>query len=83
MAASKCACGHGLFEMKENSPQGSTFKVLFIQCGSCGLVVGTTDYIAVGPTVAGLQSKLVAAHEKLDKLANRIGALERFLHMRP
>ena len=76
MAASKCACGHGQFEMKANSPQDSTFKVMFIQCGSCGLVVGTTDYVAVGATVAEIHSSLGGAHEKLDKLGSRISVIE-------
>ena len=45
MAMSSCPkCGANSFEMKESSPAGSRFKIMFIQCASCGTVVGVTDF---------------------------------------
>ena len=41
MSQSKCAtCNHSTFEMVENTPKGSKFHVMFIQCAQCGTVVG-------------------------------------------
>ena len=45
MAISTCPkCDSHYFEMKEAEPNGSKYKIMFIQCSSCGAVVGTTDY---------------------------------------
>jgi len=61
MAISRCPkCEGSYFEMVENSNvQGAKFKIMFIQCSSCGSVVGTTDYYNV-PTL-------------LNKIANKLG----------
>lgn len=60
MATSSCPkCGNHSFELKENFPDGSKFKVNFIQCRSCGTVVGLTDYYNV-PSL-------------LEKIAEKIG----------
>ncbi|CAH1053998.1 hypothetical protein [Paenibacillus pseudetheri] len=49
MAQSKClGCGGTRFEMVENSPTGSQYKLMFVQCASCGGVVGVMDYYNVG-----------------------------------
>ncbi len=59
MAQSTCVkCGHHSFEMREQSPSGSNFKFLFIQCTSCGGVVGVVDYYNIGATLYGLAKKL-------------------------
>lgn len=45
MAISKCgSCGNHLFELVQNEPRGSAFKLYFVQCSSCGAVVGTQEY---------------------------------------
>lgn len=45
MAQSTCPkCGNSGFELVENTPKGAAFKFMFIQCSSCGCVVGVTDY---------------------------------------
>lgn len=59
MAVSTCTkCGSYAFEMVENTPNGSEFKVMFIQCSSCGGVVGVTDYYNVGGMLETLATKL-------------------------
>ena len=66
MAISKCAhCQSTRFECKENEPKGSKFKVLFIQCASCGVVVGMVDYYNI-PLL-------------LKKLAKALGVEQGFL----
>ena len=45
MAMSRCPkCENSSFELKEASPRGSSYKFNFIQCASCGAVVGVADY---------------------------------------
>ena len=49
MAQSTCPkCESHRFELKLNEPSGSAYKFYFIQCASCGAVVGTTDYYNTG-----------------------------------
>ena len=45
MAQSPCPkCGNHGFELVENAPKGSDYKLMFVQCSSCGTVVGVTDF---------------------------------------
>jgi hydrogenase maturation factor HypF (carbamoyltransferase family) len=45
MATSTCPkCTSTSFEIKTNEPKGSRYKIHFIQCSSCGAVVGTMEY---------------------------------------
>jgi hypothetical protein len=49
MAASTCVkCGNDSFEAVETTPVGSEHPVTFVQCASCGGVVGVHDGIEAG-----------------------------------
>lgn len=59
MAISTCAkCNNHQFEMVENSPRNSRFKYMFIQCSSCGSVVGITEYNNIGIMLEKIFKKL-------------------------
>lgn len=59
MAKSTCVkCGNGNFEAIEYSPSGSSFKLVFIQCSSCGGVVGVMDFYNIGDRLTELGKKL-------------------------
>jgi uncharacterized Zn finger protein len=59
MASSTCTkCGSTSFEVKENSPMGSNFRIMFVQCSNCGGVVGTMDYFNIGQLIHDLAKKL-------------------------
>jgi predicted nucleic-acid-binding Zn-ribbon protein len=51
-------CGNTSFEVKEVSPNGSNFKLIFVQCASCGGVVGVTEYFNIGAKIEALAKKL-------------------------
>lgn len=51
MAQSRCQCGSATFEVVINSPRGSNFKLAFIQCAACGIVVGVQDYYNTGQKI--------------------------------
>lgn len=44
--------------MKEVTPSGSAFKLMFIQCRSCGCVVGSHEYHNTASLLEKLASKL-------------------------
>ncbi len=59
MAVSKCPkCDSTRFETKINAPTGSNFKVQFIQCASCGSVVGVTNYHNTAKLLERIGNKL-------------------------
>jgi len=60
MALSTCIkCGSSSFELKEApSVNGARFKYHFVQCNSCGGVVGVLEYNNIGLTLEKLAQKL-------------------------
>lgn len=59
MATSKCPkCEHTIFEVKAAEPRGSRYKIMFIQCTSCGTVVGTTDYYNTSALLEKIAKKI-------------------------
>jgi len=59
MAYSKCPkCDKTSFEVKENSPVHSNYKILFVQCSSCGTVVGTMDFYNIGARLSEIEKKI-------------------------
>lgn len=59
MAISTCPkCESTIFEIRENSPRNSNFKFIFVQCASCGAVVGAMDYFNIGTMLQALATKL-------------------------
>lgn len=61
MAWSTCVkCGGTRFELKEHEPQGAKYKVNFVQCMSCGGVVGVLSYFNTAALLE-CQSKAIKA----------------------
>ncbi|RYZ94261.1 MAG: hypothetical protein EOO68_20595 [Moraxellaceae bacterium] len=60
MAKSTCPkCSNGSFEMVESdNVKDSKFKIMFIQCTSCGAVVGTTDFYNIPNLLEKIAKKL-------------------------
>ncbi|WP_291071942.1 hypothetical protein [Empedobacter sp. UBA5637] len=56
---SKCPnCSNTSFEMVEETPKGSNFKLMFVRCQSCKTVIGFTDYYNTGSLLHKLAEKL-------------------------
>lgn len=79
MGWSKCTkCDSHLFEVVEQSNvRNSRYKLWFVQCASCGTVVGVLNYLDaalyLGPKIEAL--------ENLEKrIENRIENIEFLLH---
>jgi uncharacterized Zn finger protein len=59
MAASICPrCAGSFFEVVEKEPTHSNFKLLFVQCSSCGAVVGVLEHFNIGNLIHDLAEKL-------------------------
>lgn len=70
---SKCAkCGSTSFEMKENSPIGSRFKLFFVQCYSCGAPIGAMEYFNSSTQIEIVTKKIQNLENKLDNIENLI-----------
>jgi len=51
-------CSNTSFEVKNAEPRESEYILTFIQCSSCGAVVGVTDYLNVPALLEKLAKKL-------------------------
>ncbi len=59
MTKSTCIkCDGTIFELKVVEPQGSKFKMNFVQCKSCGGVVGVQEFYSSGALIHKLAEKL-------------------------
>lgn len=61
MALSTCpksGCNSHFFEIVEHTPSDSRFKHNFVQCSSCGTVVGVLDFYNIGQLIYRLAAKL-------------------------
>lgn len=59
MATATCIkCSGTSFEVKEHSPKSSNYKLMFVQCTSCGGVVGVTDYFHTATLLERIAKKI-------------------------
>ena len=60
MATSTCPkCSGITFEMKEAERiKGNAYRMMFIQCASCGAVVGTADFFNAPKLLEKIAAKL-------------------------
>lgn len=67
MAEPACPrCGEHTFEMVEGAPLNSHLKVMFMQCATCGAVVGLMDLMNLG-------GMLLEQGRLLRKIAQALG----------
>jgi len=78
MAISKCPkCDNTFFELVENSPSKSNYKLLFVQCSRCGTVVGAMDYYNIGTVLNKVENNL----EKIEKNLNNVNSINNNLNI--
>ena len=67
MATSICPkCENPYFELKENLPAGSKVAVQFVQCSTCGAVVGAMEWYDIGTGLAWQHDAIEAIARKLE-----------------
>jgi transcription initiation factor IIE alpha subunit len=76
MAYSKCpSCNNSYFELKENSPTDSQFKLQFVQCSSCGAVVGAMDYWNLGTVSKDIEKKVNKIDSDISSIKSQINTV--------
>ncbi len=59
MSTSKCPkCSSTYFQLSENLPSGSNYKLQFVQCSACGSVVGVLEYFNNGVLLQEIKKKV-------------------------
>lgn len=59
-------CGGHRFELSEQSPSGSNFKLQFVQCTACGVPVGAMEYFSAGAKLTNLENEMVSVKTQLN-----------------
>ncbi len=59
-------CNNHTFTIQENTPAGSNFKLMFVQCSSCGAVVGVIDCFNIGNLILQQNKALKKIAGQLD-----------------
>jgi uncharacterized Zn finger protein len=73
MAATKCPkCSHTVFEVVANTPEGSKFRIDFVQCKSCGTPVAAIDFYNTG-------SLLLEQREHITAIAKQVSEIQKTL----
>lgn len=74
---SKCpSCGNLSFRVQLVEPGESNFKLYFIQCSSCGVPVGITEYYNSGALIRGLEEKLSSLSDQINHMNHNLMVLE-------
>ena len=65
-------CGGHIFEITEQEPSGSRFKVYFVQCTSCNTPIGIMDYFDTNSSMKNIEIKLGNLQNSLDQIQHDI-----------
>ena len=69
MATSSCArCGGKQFELVDAPPMNTDFAVVFIQCATCGGVIGMAEGRHVGTALTGVQTAIENVRQVLENV---------------
>ncbi len=83
MAMSKCPhCNTSRFEIAENSPASSQYKVFLVQCSGCGAPFGVMDYFNVGTLLKKQEKAVSEMDERLKRIEYNIAAIGQALNNR-
>lgn len=80
MAYSTCPkCSSTYFEVRESEPRNSTYKLVFVQCSSCGAVVGTMPYYDAGILAKQNQNQLTEIEQQIKNLGHVLSRIQQHL----
>ena len=66
VASSTCIkCGNHIFELVEQEPINAAFRLNFVQCSSCGGVVGVLDHFNIAQLISEFAKKLGARANRI------------------
>ncbi len=77
---STCAkCNGNLFQVVEQEPAGSNFKLMFVQCSACGTPVGVLDYFNIGSLLDDQKKQLKALDSRVSNIEYTLDQIVRLL----
>lgn len=75
-------CSGRLFELKEQAPSGSAFKLQFVQCSSCGVPVGVMEYFNAGVKLDKLEKRMSQVESQIGYMQDSLRNIQAQLHRR-
>lgn len=69
-------CGGHRFELSEQSPSGSNFKLQFVQCAACGVPIGAMEYFSAGAKLTNLENEAASMKAQLIDVQNMLRRLK-------
>lgn len=69
-------CTSTSFEVKEAEPRNSSYKLIFVQCSSCGAVVGALPYYDAGVLAKDNQNSLSQLKQQVSQIEHSLSRLE-------
>lgn len=70
---SKCgSCGGTIWELSEEEPRNSKYKMWFVRCFACKVPIEATDYIYVPNQVDELQRRLKSLEDSTNRYLGTI-----------
>lgn len=80
---STCAkCGNHFFEIAENEPAGSKYKVYFVQCSSCDAPIGVLEYANSAAFLEGIEVKIDQLTNNVQQLSYDVSNIQNDLRRR-
>lgn len=71
--STKCGkCGKSTFKVSEIEPQGSSFKLIAVQCSGCGTPFGVTDFYNAGALFEDQNRVLQKQSAEISKLSRQV-----------
>jgi hypothetical protein len=78
MAIPKCPhCGATKFEVTEDEPLNSNYKIFIVHCISCGAPVGPMEYVVASVLLANQEKTLTQIQKSISLLDSRLQKIER------
>ena len=69
-------CNSTIFEMVLGAPQGSNFKVWFVQCAVCGTAVNAMEYLSLGTKMDGVEKKILDLESSLLSIQQNLQSID-------
>ncbi len=68
-------CNGSTFRAQEISAHEANYKLVAIQCSSCGVAFGVTEYFDSGALLKQQEAKIVALTQKLSNVENAVNQI--------
>jgi hypothetical protein len=75
-------CGNSYFELADQVPSGSNYKLKFVQCSSCNATAGVMDFYNLGQMLKEQQELLEEINSRLSSLEETVAGIDKFIRSR-